>query len=100
MRERDDEFSQFVAAYPAARRQGGYMTEHAFIHARAKVSFETLMDALAHHMRSEQWQTPRYIPSIRTWLETESWMQRLPEPAAPNRRTPFEQARHEGRKKW
>jgi len=100
MKERDEQFAAFVQAYPASRRKGGYMAEQLFLHALTKVPFDTLMQALQQHKRSEEWQTPRFIPSLITWLATECWLQVLPEAETPSRRTPFEQARHEGLKKW
>ena len=95
----EKEFQHFVAAYPAARRFANRRALAAFIHARRQVSFETLMSALAQHARSDQWRK-HIVPSMITWLEDGRWIQTLPEPVAPNRRTPFEQARHEGLKKW
>jgi uncharacterized ferritin-like protein (DUF455 family) len=76
--ERDQQFAAFVQAYPAARRQRGYMVETLFLHAVAAVSFEALMLALDQHKRSDQWQTPRLIPNMRTWLEEERYYQVLP----------------------
>ena len=102
MIERDAQFTEFVNAYPAARRQRGYIAEQMFLLALDKCSYEVLITALEQHKRSEQWQRePRFIPSLLTWLQQEHWIRVLPEPeAAPNRRTPFEQARHDGLKKW
>lgn len=100
MKENDAQFSAFVMAYPPSRRKGGYMAEQLFLHALTKVDYATLMTALQQHKRSEEWQTPRYIPSLITWLAQELWLTVLPEAEQPNRRTPFEQARHEGLKKW
>lgn len=97
----DEQFEQFVQAYPAARRQRGYLATTLFLAALEKVSFETLMAALAQQQRSEQWQTPRHIPLMTTWLEQERWIQVLPEPTLSvadearrwARLTPMEQAR-------
>ena len=76
--ENDQRFAQFWESYPAARRQRGYMVETLFLHAVAAVSFEALMLALEQHKRSDQWQTARLIPNMRTWLEEERWYQVLP----------------------
>jgi hypothetical protein len=102
MKEREQQFADFVEAYPAARRQRGYMAEQLFLLALDRVPFETIMAALEQHKRSEQWQqTPRFVPSMLTWLQQEHWIRVLPEAEQPpTRRTPFEQARHEGLKKW
>ena len=98
--DRDQQFAQFAAAYPAARRQKGYMAETLFLHALTQVSFETLMAAVQQHRRSEQWQNPRMIPNLMTWLEQQRWEQILPEPPAVNlkRMTPYERAKYEGLK--
>lgn len=94
----DEQFAAFVEAYPAARRQRGYMVETLFLHALAQVSYEALMQALAQHKRSAQWATG-VIPSMRTWLEEQRWIQVLPEPEIPlSRLTPFERARKAGLK--
>jgi len=76
--EKDQQFAQFWESYPAARRQRGYMAETLFLHAVAAVSFEALMLALEQHKRSDQWQTARLIPNMRTWLEEERYYQVLP----------------------
>ena len=95
----DKQFREFVEAYPPARRVRTVRAHRAFIKALQWTPFETLLRALEQHKRSEQWGR-HVIPSIEKWLEEERWLQVLPEPKAPNRRTPFEQARHEGLKKW
>jgi len=79
--QRDLQFAHFFGTYPASRRQRGYMVETLFLHAVAAVSFEALMLALEQHMRSDQWQTARLIPNMRTWLEEERYYQVLPSPA-------------------
>ena len=76
----DELFEQFVQAYPASRRQRGYMAETLFLLALQKVSFEMLLAAVAQHKRSEQWQDARLIPMLKTWLQEERWIQVLPEP--------------------
>ncbi len=94
-------FQQFLMAYPLPRRKSGAPAQQAFRHALRKVPFAFMLHALEQHKRSVQWQDPRFIPSMTTWLDEERWIQTLPEPVVPKaRRTPFEQARHEGLKKW
>lgn len=77
--ERDQQFAAFVEAYPAARRQRGYMAETLFLHALAHVSYENLMAALEQHKRSDEWQKGM-IPNLRKWLEEQHWIRVLPEP--------------------
>ena len=74
----DEQFDQFVQAYPASRRQKGYMATTLFLAALEKVSFGDLMAALAQHKQSAQWETPRHIPLMTTWLEQQRWIQVLP----------------------
>ena len=87
-------FAQFLEAYPPAKRKGGD---------------DVLLNALAQHKRSVQWQNPRYIPWMTTWLAQERWVQVLPEQETPviskadqerilNRLTPIERAQRFGRK--
>lgn len=38
-----------------------------------------MLTALEQHKRSEQWQTPKLIPLMTTWLNQERWNQVLPE---------------------
>ena len=91
----DQQLDAFVAAYPAARRQRGYMVETLFLHALAKVSYDDLMTALQQHCRSQQWIDGK-IPNLRTWLEEEHWIRVLPEPE--RKLTPWETARKLGYK--
>jgi hypothetical protein len=77
--KRDLLFTDFVEAYPAGRRQRGYMASTLFLAALDKVPAATLFAALEQHKRSEQWQRG-VIPSMTTWLEEERWIQVLPEP--------------------
>lgn len=103
--ENDQQFEAFVEAYPAARRQRGYMAETLFLHALSKVSYETLIQALEQHKRSQQWASGM-IPSLRVWLEEERWIQVLPEtPASADdadrirkRQTPWQHAKRLGLK--
>ena len=93
----DQQFAAFVAAYPEARRQRGYMVEQLFLHALSKVSFDVLIAAVEQHKKSLQWQNGRLIPNLRTWLEEERWVQVLPEPERDL--TPWEMARKLGYKR-
>ena len=77
------QFDQFAAAYPVTRRRGGHRARTSFAAAIAKVPFAVLLHALEQHKRSDQWQDPRFIPSMLTWLNDELWIQTLPEPVAP-----------------
>jgi hypothetical protein len=79
----NDPFQQFLAAYPVTRRKGGTHARASFYDALDKVPFALLLHALEQHKRSVQWQNPRFIPSMTTWLNDEMWIQTLPEPAAP-----------------
>jgi hypothetical protein len=84
----DVAFRSFQEAYPAARRKGGWQVQTAFIDQvhRCTEGVAGLMAALENHKRSEQWQTPKLIPSMDKWLEEERWRQRLdpPKAAAPS----------------
>lgn len=97
-REREEErcFALFVTAYPAAKRKGGDRAKAVFVKALRKVSLDAMLDALAQHKRSEQWQNPRFIPAFVTWLEEERWIQVLPEPE--RTLTPWSMARKLGYK--
>jgi hypothetical protein len=75
----DQLFEQFVQAYPAARRQRGYMVSHLFLAALEKAGSLVLMTALEQHKKSEQWENLSMIPSMKKWLEEERWIQILPE---------------------
>jgi hypothetical protein len=96
----DVSFEQFVDAYPPSRRKGGAKAREVFHEALGKAPFLTLMVALAQHKRSIQWQNPRFIPSMITWLEQERWIQVLPEkdPENLHRLTPFQHAKRLGLK--
>ena len=94
-----EKFAQFLAAYPVTRRKSGPRIRLAFDRALELVPFAVLLHALEQHKRSTQWQDPRFIPSILTWLTDEHWIQVLPEPERPTSRlTPMEQARRLGLK--
>jgi len=75
----DELFEQFVQAYPAARRQRGYMVSCLFLGALEKAGALVLMAALEQHKKSEQWENLSMIPSMKKWLEEERWIQILPE---------------------
>lgn len=88
-----DSFARFQAAYPAARRKGGDYARELFERAVGKVTEPALFAALEQHKRSAQWQNPRFIPSMLTWLAHEHWIQVLDEPEIPaSRLTPGELA--------
>ena len=101
-----DAFHTFKAAYPVTRRKGGDAVRESFEKALQKAPFGLLLHALEQHKRSEQWQNPRFIPSMTTWLDEERWIQVLPEtpPSAADadrirkRQTPWQHARRLGLK--
>ena len=41
---------------------------------------KAMLAALENHMASEQWQTPKLIPLMTTWLNGEYWCQVKPGP--------------------
>lgn len=84
-READEDFQVFTRAYPAHKRQGGYLTVQAFLAARTHVGMPVLLAALEQHKRSEQWQTARYVPLMQTWLEDKRWLAQMAEPAPAER---------------
>ena len=93
----DEQFEEFLSAYPAARRQRGFMVLQGFIWAVEKAGFDVLMEALEQHKASEQWQTPSLIPMVKKWLEEERWCQVLPAPDRPvGRETEWAKAKRLG----
>lgn len=78
MPQPDELFEAFVQAYPAARRQRGYMVSCLFLAALEKAGALVLMAALEQHKTSEQWENLSMIPSMKKWLEEERWIQILP----------------------
>jgi hypothetical protein len=76
----EEKFAQFAAAYPSSRRQTGVKARNAFAQAIQQVPFAILLHALEQHARSAQWQDPRFIPNLTTWLLEGRWCQVLPEP--------------------
>lgn len=90
-----DEFDEFQHAYPVSRRVGGKLARNAFRRALCgsipglgpkEGQLMRMFAALAQHKRSEQWQDPKLIPLMTTWLNQERWLQVLPEPATSSRR--------------
>lgn len=76
------DFQTFSAAYPASRRVGGKIARKAFHDSgigRHGESLASVLLTLEQHKRSEQWQTPKLIPLMTTWLNQERWLQSLPE---------------------
>ncbi len=79
----DADFEAFRLAYPASRRVGGKLALRAWTNAtkgRNGTHLAVMTTALEQHKRSEQWQTPKLIPLLTTWLNQERWNQTLPEP--------------------
>lgn len=76
-------FEIFRNAYPAARRVGGNEGRRAFRGALkgrdVSAHLTVMLAALEQHQRSEQWQNPKYIPLMTTWLNQERWTMQLPE---------------------
>lgn len=75
----DELFEQFVEAYPASRRQRGFMVTQLFVAALEKAGWLVLSNALEQHKGSEQWENPALVPMMKKWLEEERWIQILPE---------------------
>jgi hypothetical protein len=75
----DEQFETLLRAYPAGRRQRGYLVTSLFVAALRKVPFDVLLAAVEQHKRSEQWKNPAMIPLMKTWFEEERWVQVLPE---------------------
>lgn len=78
MQHADEQFEQFVQAYPAGRRQRGFIVTQLFLAAVGKVGFATLMTAVQQQTQSAQWENPLMIPLMKKWLEEERWIQVLP----------------------
>lgn len=77
----DADFEVFRLAYPANRRVGGKLARAAFSRAVHIEPLPVLLRALEQAKGSEQWQTPKLIPLMTTWLNQERWLQVLPEVA-------------------
>jgi predicted transcriptional regulator len=73
----DSAFARFQAAYPAARRKGGYLVEQLFVSAYERRG-EQLFATLENHKASEQWENPKLIPGMDLWFKEERWRQTLP----------------------
>jgi len=84
-----EDFEQFRAAYPQAKREAGTRARAAFEAALQKAPLATLLAALEQHKRSEQWEIPRYIPAMTYWLLGEHWTRTLREAAPPEPITPM-----------
>lgn len=75
----DVAFGAFQEAYPPARRKGGYLIQQTFVGASITAGgASALLAALENHKASEQWQNPKLIPGMDTWLTEERWRQTLP----------------------
>lgn len=75
--EQELAFQQFRDAYPAHRRVGGKEGRRAFDSALKgrdlSLHLSVMLAALEQHTRSEQWQNPKFIPLMTTWLNQERW---------------------------
>lgn len=81
--ERDEPFDLFLSRYPEHRRKAGAKVKAAYASAvTAAGGSHVLMAALENQMASEQWSTPKYVPSTLNWLTGELWRQRLPRASA------------------
>ena len=76
----DADYEAFRDAYPVSRRVGGKAVKSAFLTALKACDLPMMLAALEQHKRSEQWQTPKLIPLMTTWLNQQRWLQVLPEP--------------------
>lgn len=74
----DADYEAFKNAYPSHRRVGGKTGRNAFKTATSHATLAVMLAALEQHKLSEQWQTPKLIPLMTTWLNQERWFQRLP----------------------
>lgn len=77
----DFDYEAFRVAYPASRRIGGKTARQAYLRAVKGKSTEfraQMLAALEQHKRSEQWQTPTFIPMLTTWLNQCRWEMELP----------------------
>ncbi len=77
----DADFATFFNAYPVSRRVGGKTGRAAFDHTAIGLHGDHLamvLLALEQQKRSEQWQNPKLIPLMTTWLNQERWVQELP----------------------
>ena len=86
----DADFERFRDAYPVSRRVGGKAGKSAFktaTHGKNGTHFAVMLEALEQQKHSEQWQTPKLIPLMTTWLNQERWLQSLP--PAPVNQTPW-----------
>jgi hypothetical protein len=80
----DADYERFRDAYPVSRRVGGKAARRAFSEAmkgKPPGHLDAMIAAVEQHKRSEQWQSPKLIPLMTTWLNGERWVQVLPPPS-------------------
>ena len=101
------DFEAFRQAYPVSRRTGGKDAKNAWkqaIKGRNGNHLSVMLTALEQHKRSEQWQIPKLIPLMTTWLNQERWTQVLPEGRISgrqfDRQTPFQKAKQTSHSSW
>lgn len=82
----DEQFEQFVQAYPAGRRQRGYMTQQLFLSALEKTTMDVLLTAAAGLHKVEA----QYVPLMGKFLEEERWIQAAPTALPAHRLTEFQ----------
>ena len=87
----DSDFERFLAAYPAGRRQRGYLTQQAFMAALGKTTLDVLLTAAAGLHKLE----PQYVPLMSKFLQEDRWIQQPAgaTPRPPERMTPWERLR-------
>jgi len=78
-----NDFAQFLAAYPPSKRESGKRAEAVLAAALKKAPLATLLAALDAQKQSAQWEIPRYIPLMTTWLLGEHWQQTVSAPTVP-----------------
>lgn len=80
---RDEQWLKFQEAYPAHRREGGYMAQQGFLKACDELGFPVLMARLENQKRTEEWQK-RMVPGMANYFLRELWRQ---EPTIPGDET-------------
>jgi hypothetical protein len=68
--EKENAFNVFWEAYP--RKDNKKVSKTRFMNLSPKL-YPQIMEALAVHKQSKQWQTPEYIPQPSTWLNQQRW---------------------------